>query len=237
MLNITIITNNHNLIENLFNEITFNLFDKYRVIKICSISDEVLDCILKDKTNIILLDINMPDLNVINILNIIKKENLKNKLIILAEENQLLIDIIKGNYNVHSFLIKPLEINKLLTILNDLYENSKENSKQNINKVLDELLNNFKFNKSYIGYNYLIESFKICLEKNYSYVPCMKELYSIISEKNSVPNLSIGWNISKAIENMRRHTDEKTINRYFNFPPTPKTFLNTILSILQNKNI
>lgn len=53
MLNITIITNNHNLIENLFNEITFNLFDKYRVIKICSISDEVLDCILKDKTNII----------------------------------------------------------------------------------------------------------------------------------------------------------------------------------------
>ena len=33
MLNITIITNDHNLIENLFNEITFNLFDKYRVIK------------------------------------------------------------------------------------------------------------------------------------------------------------------------------------------------------------
>ena len=124
MLNITLITNNNNLIENLFNKITLNLLDKYRIVKICSTGNNVLDCILDNKTDVILLDINIPNTNITKIFDIIYKENIKSKIIILSENSEILTNIIKENSMIYGIFLMPFNIDDLITTLNNLYKNT-----------------------------------------------------------------------------------------------------------------
>lgn len=237
MLNITLITNNNNLIENLFNKITLNLLDKYRIVKICSTGNNVLDCILDNKTDVILLYINIPNTNITKIFDIIYKENIKSKIIILSENSEILTNIIKENSMIYGIFLMPFNIDDLITTLNNLYKNTYINS----NEILENLLSQFEFNKTTIGYNYIVEILEICINENHRYIPIMKKIYDKISKNKSISNSSIGWNIAKTIDNMRKNTNQEIINKYFKFPPSPKIFLNTILTyyynILRNKKV
>lgn len=235
MLNILILDDNFEFVETLFNELNKNE-NKYKITKICTDSKKSLKYILNDSFDVILLDLNMPNLNGLQILDIIKKNNLKCYVIVISGDTNHIVELVKGNFNIYKIFTKPFNINELRETLNKLYD-FENNSKDNVTLCIEDLLNEYNFNKSSIGYSYIIDCLKICIKKNYRHIPNMKLLYKIIAEKeNIVTPSNIGWNIEKCINTMRKCTDEDIIKKYFCFLPSPKLFLNTILSKYYLKN-
>ena len=83
MLNVLIIDDNYEFVETLFNNLQEYNENKYNIAKICTDSSNIIDYILKDIVDVILLDLNMPNVDGFEILDIIKKNNIKSKVIVL----------------------------------------------------------------------------------------------------------------------------------------------------------
>ena len=101
-------------------EILDNFFFKVFVAKD---GKEGLDLYKKEKIDIILSDINMPELNGIEMLNEIRKvdEEIPTVFCTAYSDNDFLLKSIK--LNVHDYLIKPIDIRKLLIVMKKVLKN------------------------------------------------------------------------------------------------------------------
>ena len=225
------LNDNYEFVETLFNNLQEYNENKYNIAKICTDSSNIIDYILKDIVDVILLDLNMPNVDGFEILDIIKKNNIKSKVIVISGDTSCILRLIKEKYNnfVLKLFIKPFEVTELIEELNFLYNETNVVIK---NEDIEMLLNNFNFNKASVGYEYIKQCLTICIKKKYKYVPNMDLLYDNLSKENNLGvSKSIKWDIYKTIDNMRKNTDKNILKQYFNFIPSAKTFLNKILSI------
>ena len=63
------------------------------------------------------------------------------------------------------------------------------------------------FNKSNLGFNYIIDCLSICVNNNYHFIPKMNILYEQLINNNYYINRSfnaVKWNISKAVQTMTK---------------------------------
>ena len=114
-----------------------------------------------------------------------------------------------------------IHINELKQYLNNNLADTK----------IDSLLSNFSFNKANIGYDYLRTCLQYCVKNNIRNIPKIYEIYSEVSKiyGNNISSKQIGWNIEKAIMTMKLNTKKEVIYSFFEFMPTPKNFIHTIL--------
>ena len=221
MLNILIIDDDIQFIEAVFNELNIKLYDKCRITKICTNGAKALNYILENTFDVIIVNVNLINLDIFNLINEINKKDNTTKLIAIYESIKYKIDDI--NKIVYKHFYKPFDLSNLSNCLLNLTNN------YTLNKV-ENLLDTFNFNKSNIGYHYILDCLNYCVEKNYKNIQNMKELYKKIANINNITNSdSIGWNIEKSINIMNKNTDRNIILKHFNFYPSPKLFLNTIL--------
>lgn len=238
MLKVLIVDDNYEYLEYLFNELGDNISNKLKIVKICNDGEKALNYIMTEKIDIILLDLNIPKINGIEILEKIKANEIKTDVIVITGEPSFLIEMINKNLPVRKSLLKPFDISNLTDILEEIVKERLENPKIKIEK-LDSILNNFCFNKSNLGYSYILDCLNICIEQNYTFIPKMNILYqNILSNKkyNKISTSIINWNISKSIQSMNKLTDPKILEKYFpyNATPSPKIFLNEILKCYYN---
>lgn len=127
----------------LFRKALISLLANYKSISIiqeASNGKELLKSLDSKKTNIVLLDIDMPEMNGIETYKVIRKKYPSIKVIILSmhQENSFMADlIIKG---VNGFVTKGSSINTLMETINGVNENGFY-FKQNINAEIVKALN------------------------------------------------------------------------------------------------
>ena len=231
MLKVLIVDDNYEYMQNLFNIINENIDNNIKIVKICGDGKTALEYILNTNLDIILLDLNIPNINGIEILKVLKEKNLEKNVIVITGESEMLLNLIKNNLSVKQIFIKPFNYQDLMHTFESIINDSLNNEKRS--KIL-KILNVFNFNKSNIGYKYIEKCITYCVEKNYKSIYKIKDLYKEISlNDNYINELNISWNISKSIQTMNRFTDNKTLQKYFpcNTSPTPKVFINQILNM------
>ncbi len=231
MLHILIIDDNFEFIETLFNELNSDKSNKFKVVKICTNSKNIIDYILKEFVDVILLDLNMPNINGLQILDAIRENNIKSDVIAISGDENFILKLTQGNYHTYRMFLKPISYDKLIDTLNKMYDEKSKKTITSTSKII-ELLDIFNFNKSSLGYTYIIDCLNICIRTKCKYIPNMKTLYNEIAARESIKlSSSIGWNIEKCITSMKNSTNKNILDKYFNFKPTPKAFLNCILSL------
>lgn len=167
MLNVLIVDDNYNYIESLFNELNLKLSQNLKIIAICNDGEKALYYIMHRKIDIILLDLNIPKINGIEIIEKIQKNNISNYVIAMSGDSEFIMSLIKRNLKVYKTFIKPFHINELVSTLNSIINYNIDNI--NYSKIID-LLNNFNFNKNNIGYIYILDCLKFCIDNNYKYI-------------------------------------------------------------------
>ena len=231
MKKILIVEDDVNYLEILFNQIADNISDNAKITKICTDGESALTYIQNMDVDIVILDLNIPKIDGITILEKIKQKNMNTKVIVISGESDRVLEIIKKNINVNQILIKPFQLNKLIDSINDIALDL--HAIEDKNKVLN-LISEFNFNKSNIGYKYILDCLELCIKREYKSISCMKNLYMDISKRyNGVSIQNISWNIYKCIQVMNKLTSDTTMKKYFMYDskPSPKSFINEILNL------
>lgn len=204
------------LVDSLNNE----LYNKVILNKLIIKEKDILYNLKNCNYNILL--INEKLLNTKKIKKILEKNNIvKNNIQIVILSNKEL-------YNIGLNVYFSKNIKSAINLISNLY--SKEIS---VNYEIEKFLNIFQFNKSNIGYTYIINFLNICIAENYSFIPTLNELYDKIAlSYNLKTSRHIGWNIEKSINNMRKITSKQVLSKYFgDILPSPKLFLEVILKM------
>ena len=100
-------------------------------------------------------------------------------------------------------------------------------------KKLRAFLFSLNFNIYSDGTKYLIDAI-IIVSKQPSLLKNMKNIYSILSIKYSIPESSVKWAIRNSIDTMNRNTSDREINKKLSVAGyrkmTPKYFIPLVIS-------
>ena len=110
MLNLLIVDDNYEYLEDVFNNLSDKISEKIRILKICSDGEKALDYIMNTKIDIILLDLNIPKVNGIEILEKMKENNIDSQVIVISGETDFIVEIISKKLSVSQILVKPFEL-------------------------------------------------------------------------------------------------------------------------------
>jgi response regulator RpfG family c-di-GMP phosphodiesterase len=211
MINLLIADDNYEFVKCVFNKI---IDIKYiNVMNISSNGKEALEFMLNKEVDIVVLDLQMPILNGIEILNKLNKSQNGYKMpriIVTTGDRLLLSEGLKNNLPIEYVFEKPFDLNELVLRIEDI---CKDILNENISVKDDviEILKNLEFNTSALGYSYLIDCITVCIENKHKTIFKIKEVYSSIKNINDnyVSDQNVKWNIDKAIKSMVNHTSKK----------------------------
>lgn len=227
MLTIYIISRDFNFIEKVYNTVSKSS-NKIKIVGICGNEDEAIEFLSNNTVDTIMLDLDMLNPNSNILLKKLKYRIRNIKIISTSSNPESVITVVNYNLNMFHFITKPVDTVELLETLNklSLVINSSMNK-------LEVLLENFTFNKSTLGYRFIIDSLTYCINSNCNYIANMQNFYpKVVSLYNDeISARKIGWDISKAISTMYDLSDKEVITKYFKTTNkiTPKRFFNTIL--------
>ena len=238
MENLMIIGSN---LANIYSLINF-ICDKIPNIRLNNIACtgmEAIEIIKRENIDIIILDLDLPDINGIEIINFISKNHIKkyiSSIIVYTNQTKLIGKIIK-NDNVFCYCSKINSIDYIVKKIEKIInKKKKEHTLDNIKNQITIELKKLNFNFSYIGTKYLSECIYECYFKKNKYnFNLSKDIYPIIAKKYNKKISLIGADIFQAILMMFYDTDENILCNYFNCTITqkPKT-KDLIIAILQN---
>ena len=213
-----------------------------RLVNICTNGIEVLEILSKTIVDVLILDLKMPYLNGLDVLNRILKMHLPvlPYILVISGEPELL-NKVNNNLIVSYSISKSLSIK---TISNNIGKIIQKIELERVlpkikEKIFDEL-KNLKFNFKHIGSTYIMEAILIIYDSwNNNLIDNLEQhVYKIIAHKHAKTVKNIKSNICKATNNMYFECDQAYINSYFNFSynykPTPKMIINTFLTKIIN---
>ena len=145
MQKITIIDDNFDFIQEIFNYISNYSKNNFMISNISTNGVEAYDYLKSNSPDIILLDLQMPKLNGVELLLKMKQENITSKIIIITGDSKLLHKLIELNISVYSIFLKPFDFEKLIECLQNI---DRDNNDSNLENIIIEELETFQFNKS-----------------------------------------------------------------------------------------
>lgn len=244
MFNMLIVDDNIFYVKKLVNIIG----DKIKNIRIFNVATsglEAIDMLQRDDIDIILLDLKMPRINGLEILNSLSEEQKKryeNSIILVSGKIELIVKA-RDNKTVHGYVIKGSGTDNLIIKINEIIEekNNVMKEKDILKKVIEEV-QFLGYNQSYKGTTYVIETvYYMVTNPNKNYDNLSKSVYPILSKRHDKPISNIKVNISKATDIMYYECERNKLNEYFNFyldyKPKPKTVISTIVNKIVVKSI
>ena len=208
-------------------------------IKLYSMSfngEEALEIIKNSDIEIILMDLILPDISGIQILEYIEKNELvrlKKSIIIVSGEAYLHPNLYKNKYIKNSFQ-KPINFDKIIQSINEIIIDKNKRIDEMLikNKIYKEL-NELNYNFSYIGTQYLCEIIYEIYVTEKTTKNLSKNVYPIISRKHSTTINTVKCNIFHATMNSYYDCDQNKLERYFGrrflSKPTTMDVINKIL--------
>ena len=222
--------------------------DVLEVTKVIHNGTEVINYLKNNEIDIIFLDFLMPGMDGVAILEAIKKENIKKKVIILSSFlEEYALKIIK-KYHVDYYMLKPISLNSLEQRAIDLLSSS--NTQNEISDEIEiktsELLHNLGIPSQIKGYQYLREGILLLYQNNDFIGGITRNLYPEIARLHDTTASRVERAIRHAIEVSWNRGDYNIMNKLFGHSidfdrakPTNSEFLVTISDALRlgNKSI
>lgn len=228
MLNILIIEDNVIQCKQLINNIS-NLISNIKVSNISFTGKEALRILSTSNIDIILLDMILPDMSGLQILEFIEENNLNkylNSTIIISSNIHLYSHLINNPY-ICTSISKPINWNILKDILSHLIEEKNEAyNNNNLKCKINKELNYLNYNLAHVGTHYLCDCiYEIYIYHNKNTFNLSKNIYPIIAKKNNTNVTNIKCNIFQASVNSYYECDENRMQNYFGkkFYSKPKT--------------
>ena len=233
MVNILLADDNTNFLNNLFKYIIRGN-KKLRVVDITTDGISTYNSILELKPDIVILDLKMPKMNGIEILEKIQKHNATSKIIILSGYNDY-IERIVDNKNIALKISKTKDFHTILKYVNVLADELEYDNRE---KEVSKTLKKISFNMNSIGSKYLIKAIMIALDDEKLLNRMENNLYSIIAKQFNTTNQNVKWNINRSIKSMWRYTDNKKyVSEVFGKNeincPTAKDIISTSIDIFK----
>lgn len=190
---------------------------------------EAINIIKEESVDIIILDMKLPDMTGVDIINFISKNNIAkylSSILVLTGEMELLSQII-GNQYIFDYCSKINGMDLIVHKIKELLEEKKKCSRiTSIKEQIKTELENLKYNFSYAGTKYLYECICECYARKKLYdFNLNKDIYPIISHKYHKTISSIKANIFQATSLMYCEIEEDILEEYFgyNIKSKPKT--------------
>lgn len=235
-----LIVDNKETCNILINHISIN-----NQLKICDIAhdgEEALDKIIKLNPDIILLDLILPKIDGLSVLEKLKNLKLKKQPIILITSSVYNHKIISQAINLGAayYMIKPYKINELVKTI--LLFKPKDKNKSNESSDFRELLMHLGAPTNWIGYKYIIESIEfLTSNENSKYI--LKDLYSLLADKYQTSPECVEIAIRKTIHKIFKVNNEildslakNACIEKSNLLSNSK-FLTTLAEIINNKKL
>lgn len=242
MCNLIVVDDNLKFCLNLYNQISQANISGLNIFHIDNSGKEAIHTIINYNPDIILLDLQMPDISGINILDELIKHKINSKVIIMSGYPELIYKCKNYKYYdyIYKLLAKPFSINSLLDTLKSFVSEFDIN---NIKDFVIQQLSSLNFSHKSTGYFYLIDVITLIIEKNYINYNLEKDIYEQIAKKYNkiVKSFQIKWNINKLIETMYRDTDMNILHSFFNTlddsKPTAKLIINAVIEKYNHNHI
>lgn len=198
-----------------------------KLLDVCHDGNETLKDIYELNPDVCILDLDMPYITGLEILDKAEKENINCKFIVFSGCDYL-INKLRNYSPIRSVIIKGSSFDNLLRELNEI---SKEINYINIKSEIIHTLTSFYFNPSASGTKYLIDCILFCLEQPNYLRNLSKLVYPIIAKQNFTTPNKIVWNINRSIKSMWRYTpDIKYTSKFFNLESVRKPNIKNIIS-------
>lgn len=213
-------------------EFAYNIYKNVQnigIVKIATDGVEAINMIKSFNPDIVLLDLNIPKVNGLYIIEILHYYN--TDIIVMTGDIKLLNDLnIIYFKNVKQVYVKPFDLKNLCK---DVEYLSNKVDNDNLLDIINMELSYFDFNKGSSSYNYLIDTIKVCQQYPEKMKNMEKELFPIVAKNNNLKSaMQVKWSLQKLISAMSRYTREDILKRYFPYSvrPSVKVFITTINS-------
>lgn len=231
MLNVLITEDNYESNISLSNYISH--IPSLKVAHLALNGQETIDILFKFKIDILLLDLCLPDINGVDILNIISRNHhiFNNLQIIIVSSSNEHIDKCMEYYGlINKVFTKPLEFECFTNFMSSL-ANGSSNINDNIEIISNDLIFlSFNFNNQ--GTTYLLEA--ICENQKNTFKD-ITSLYNHIGHKFGVKTNLIKWSINNSINNTLFLHGEKKINLFFKIFDNRKITAKNIINFYKLK--
>ncbi len=231
--NIIIADDNVNFTKNLYKYLK-QISSIINVVAIVENGKQLLGQLYKHHIDLIILDLNMPQMNGIETLNQISNSlKINFKILIISGNNELLNKITLSNYTMISkILVKPLRLKDIYSSLIEIIE--LQNTVR-IEEKIQDLLSSFNFNRTSKGYTYIYKCIIKSIENENLLYNIQNSLYSEIAKETNETICHIKWSIQKSINVMIKNTNSDVLDKYFPYCPkiTSKVFIKEIIRILK----
>ena len=218
------------------NSLCCNILSKDKDIQIISSTldgESTLKDYMQLKPDVLLLDLDLPKMNGIDIINNIcldESERKKNNVIIVSGNADLRYNLFNTS-KIFRIMPKPVNFDDVISTIKEIVT---DNSYIPIvEKELRNFLFSLNFNLYADGTRYLIDAIKLGYE-NIKLVRNIKTLYDEVAELHSTSSNTIKWGIRNAIETMNHNTIKHEINKIFHInydkKMTPKYFIPLVIS-------
>mgnify|MGYP001623632995 CR=1 FL=1 len=182
---------------------------------------EAINIITKKEVDIIILDLKLPDMTGIDVINFISKNNLSKynlSVIVIIDNCKKLSQVINSKY-VFSYCAKSNSIDFIIEKIDILVRMKEKECKTDmIKEKIKKELEMLHFNFSYIGTKYLHDCIYECYYKNVKYdINLNKTIYPIISKRYHQTIDCIRTNIFQSITKMYFQAENATLSTYFGY--------------------
>lgn len=237
-----IIDDNSLVVNNLVSH--YGSGESIKVVATFGNGEEGLDYIINhhDNVDLVIMDILLPRLDGISLLEELVKRGIKKKIIVMSSYKDEKIIKESANYNISYYLMKPFSVLSLDKRISDLFEGKCEvftGGLDNIDLEISDLLHNLGIPSHIRGYKYIRDGITL-MYNNESLSLITKEIYPTIAYKYETTPSRVERAIRHAIEVSWIRGDLSLMEDLFGFSvscdkakPTNSEFLSTIADRLK----
>ena len=188
----------------------------------------------------IIMDLILPEMDGISILEELKRHNVKKKIVILSayRDNNVLKNL--SNYSVNYYMLKPYSLESLELRIKDIMVSDDEKYLPDTQKTISKMLHTLGVPSHIKGYIYIREGINIMIESSEMVGGITKEIYPEIAKKYNTTSSRVERAIRHAIEISWNRGDYDTMEEIFGHSvdydkakPTNSEFIATIADHLR----
>ncbi len=200
--------------------------------------ETTLDEYLKHKPDLLLLDLDMPKINGLEIINKLSydtTEKSKCNIIVISGSTEMRFQLL-NTAKVYRIIPKPTSPQHVLDVIKEF---DKENSISEVlsTKKISDLLIDLNIQPYSKNYDYLIDSILIAYKKPFV-LRNIKLLYEEIGRKNNVSPTQVKWIIRNSINVMNKYITQDMLSSIFHIRDnrilTPKYFFTMLIQYFEN---